>query len=170
MTRQDFLIKWGVYALALLPVWFCEVFLLNRFPLFGVAPMLLPLAAIAVAVLEGTVAGAGFGLGVGILCDAVYFNPDGAMTVGLCLLGVGAGALSQYVVRQNLVGCLLCSLLALVCIDGVRVLANLLTGAAALPVLLSLAGREIAWSMVFVFPVYALFLWVFRRVPKKTVL
>ncbi len=170
MTRQDFLIKWGVYALALLPVWFCEVFLLNRFPLFGVAPMLLPLAAIAVAVLEGTVAGAGFGLGVGILCDAVYFNPDGAMTVGLCLLGVGAGALSQYVVRQNLVGCLLCSLLALVCIDGVRILANLLTGAAALPVLLSLAGREIAWSMVFVLPVYALFLWVFRRVPKKTVL
>lgn len=170
MTRQDFLIKWGVYALALLPVWFCEVFLLNRFPLFGVAPMLLPLASIAVAVLEGTVAGAGFGLGVGILCDAVYFNPDGAMTVGLCLLGVGAGALSQYVVRQNLVGCLLCSLLALVCIDGVRVLANLLTGAAALPVLLSLAGREIAWSMVFVLPVYALFLWVFRRVPKKTVL
>ena len=170
MTRQDFLIKWGVYALALLPVWFCEVFLLNRFPLFGVAPMLLPLAAIAVAVLEGTVAGAGFGLGVGILCDAVYFNPDGAMTLGLCLLGVGAGALSQYVVRQNLVGCLLCSLLALVCIDGVRVLANLLTGAAALPVLLSLAGREIAWSMVFVLPVYALFLWVFRRVPKKTVL
>ena len=170
MTRQDFLIKWGVYALALLPVWFCEVFLLNRFPLFGVAPMLLPLAAIAVAVLEGTVAGAGFGLGVGILCDAVYFNPDGAMTVGLCLLGVGAGALSQYVVRQNLVGCLLCSLLALVCMDGVRILANLLTGAAALPVLLSLAGREIAWSMVFVLPVYALFLWVFRRVPKKTVL
>lgn len=170
MTRQDFLIKWGVYALALLPVWFCEVFLLNRFPLFGVAPMLLPLAAIAVAVLEGTVAGAGFGLGVGILCDAVYFNPDGAMTVGLCLLGVGAGALSQYVVRQNLVGCLLCSLLALVCIDGVRILANLLTGAATLPVLLSLAGREIAWSMVFVLPVYALFLWVFRRVPKKTVL
>ena len=170
MTRQDFLIKWGVYALALLPVWFCEVFLLNRFPLFGVAPMLLPLAAIAVAVLEGTVAGAGFGLGVGILCDAVYFNPDGAMTVGLCLLGVGAGALSQYVVRQNPVGCLLCSLLALVCIDGVRLLANLLTGAATLPVLLSLAGREIAWSMVFVLPVYALFLWVFRRVPKKTVL
>lgn len=170
MTRQDFLIKWGVYALALLPVWFCEVFLLNRFPLFGVAPMLLPLAAIAVAVLEGTVAGAGFGLGVGILCDAVYFNPDGAMTVGLCLLGVGAGALAQYVVRQNLVGCLLCSLLALACIDGVRILANLLTGAAALPVLLSLAGREIAWSMVFVLPVYALFLWVFRRVPKKTVL
>ena len=170
MTRQDFFIKWGVYALALLPVWFCELYVLNRFPLFGVTPMLLPLAAMAVAVLEGTAAGAGFGLGVGILCDAVYFNPDGAMTLGLCLLGFGAGALAQYVVRQNLVGCLLCSLLALVCIDAVRILSLLLSGAAPLPAMLSLAGREIAWSMVFVFPVYALFLWVFHRVPKKTVL
>ena len=26
MTRQDFFIKWGVYALALLPVWFCELY------------------------------------------------------------------------------------------------------------------------------------------------
>ena len=170
MTRRALVHKWSFYALALLVVWVLDAYVLPRYPVFGLSPMLLPLAAIAVAVLEGTVAGAGFGLGVGILCDAVYFNPDGAMTVGLCLLGVGAGALSQYVVRQNLVGCLLCSLLALVCIDGVRVLANLLTGAAALPVLLSLAGREIAWSMVFVLPVYALFLWVFRRVPKKTVL
>ena len=149
MTRQDFLIKWGVYALALVPVWFLELFVLNRFPLFGVAPMLLPLAAVCVAVLEDT---------------------DGAMTVGLCLIGVGAGALAQYVLRQNLVGCLLCSFAALALIDGVRIAARLLAGRGELAAMLGLAGREILWSLVFVFPVYALFLWVFRRVPKKTVL
>lgn len=131
VTRQDFLIKWGVYALALVPVWFLELFVLNRFPLFGVAPMLLPLAAVCVAVLEGTTAGAGFGLFVGILCDAAYFNTDGAMTVGLCLIGVGAGALAQYVLRQNLVGCLLCSFAALALIDGVRIAARLLAGRGA---------------------------------------
>ena len=162
MTRQDFLIKWGVYALALVPVWFLELFVLNRFPLFGVAPMLLPLAAVCVAVLEGTTAGAGF--------DAAYFNTDGAMTVGLCLIGVGAGALAQYVLRQNLVGCLLCSFAALALIDGVRIAARLLAGRGELAAMLGLAGREILWSLVFVFPVYALFLWVFRQVPKKTVL
>ena len=158
MTRQDFLIKWGVYALALVPVWFLELFVLNRFP------------AVCVAVLEGTTAGAGFGLFVGILCDAAYFNTDGAMTVGLCLIGVGAGALAQYVLRQNLVGCLLCSFAALALIDGVRIAARLLAGRGELAAMLGLAGREILWSLVFVFPVYALFLWVFRRVPKKTVL
>ena len=42
MTTKDFSIKWLAYALALLPVWFAQSFLLNRFPLFGVVPMLLP--------------------------------------------------------------------------------------------------------------------------------
>ena len=170
MTRQDFLIKWGVYALALLPVWLCEAYVLNRFPVLGVIPMLLPLAAVCVAVLEGATAGAGFGLFVGVVCDAAYFNADGSFTIGLCLIGLGAGVLAQYVLRQNLAGCLLCSLAALAVIDAGRMLLRLLAGSAGLPAMLSLAGREILWSMVFVFPVYALFLWVFRRVPKKTVL
>ena len=169
MTRQDFLIKWGVYALALLPVWFCQAFVLNRLPL-GLTPVLLPLAAVAVAVLEGAVAGAGFGLGVGILCDAVYFGTDGAMTLGLCVAGMAAGALAQYLLRQNLVGCLLCSLLALAAMDGVRIAVRLLRGSRELGATLSLAGREILLSLIFVFPVYALFLWVYHRVPKKTVL
>lgn len=170
MTTQDFFIKWGVYGLALLPVWFCECFLLNRIPILGVTPMLLPLAAVAVAVLEGAVAGAGFGLAVGILCDAVYFGTNGAMTVGICVVGIVAGALAQYLLRQNLLGCLLCSLLALAAIDAVRILSRLLLGKGELGAMLSLAGREIALSLLFVFPVYALFLWVYHRVPKKTVL
>ena len=55
------MIKWGVYTLALLPVWFLEAYVLSRVPLWGVSPMLLPLAAVAVAVLEGASGGAGFG-------------------------------------------------------------------------------------------------------------
>ena len=170
MTRNDFLIKWGVYALAILPVWWCELFLLNRFPLFGVIPMLLPLAAVAVAVLEGATAGAGYGLFVGILCDAVYYNTHGAMTVGLCLLGILAGVLAQYALRQNLLGCLVCSLAALSLIDLFRIVYHLANRTAGLPALLAVALPEILWSMVFVLPVYGLYLWVFRRVPQKTVL
>ena len=170
MTTQDFLIKWGVYGLALLPVWFCECFLLNRIPFLPVTPMLLPLAAVCVAVLEGAVARAGFGMAAGILCDAVYFGTNGAMTLGICVAGMVAGALAQYLLRQNLLGCLLCSLLALMSIDIVRILTRLFWGNRELGAMLSLAGREILISLIFVFPVYALFLWVYRRVPKKTVL
>ena len=52
MTRQDLIHKWAVYALALLPVWLLDSCILPRFPLFGITPMLLPLALRAVAVLE----------------------------------------------------------------------------------------------------------------------
>ena len=158
MTRSDFMIKWGVYALAILPIWFLEVYVLNRLPVLGVTPMLMPTG------------GAGYGLFVGILCDAAYHGTNGAMTLGLCLLGVAAGALAQYALRQNLVGCLLCSFGALLCIDAVRVAVHLLRGSASLGALLRVAVPEALWSMVFVFPVYALYLWVFHRVPKRTVL
>ena len=53
MTRQDLIHKWAVYALALLPVWLLDSCILPRFPLFGITPMLLPLALTAVAVLDG---------------------------------------------------------------------------------------------------------------------
>ena len=72
MTRRDQIVKWLTYALGLLPVWVLDAYILNRFPLRGVSPTLLPLAVVAVAVLEGAFAGAGFGLGVGLLWALGY--------------------------------------------------------------------------------------------------
>lgn len=170
MTTKDFAIKWLAYALALLPVWFLETFLLSRFPLFGVKPMLLPLAAVATATLEGAVGGAGFGLAVGILMDAVVPGIPGTRTVILTLLGLGTGLLSRYLLRQDLVGCFLCSILSLVTLDLLRILLRLLTAAAPLAVMLPLAGKEILWSLCFVPLIYLVFRWVYNRVPKATVL
>lgn len=170
MTSKDFTIKWLAYALALLPIWFLEAYLLSRYPLFGVKPMLLPLCAMAVATLEGATAGTGFALAVGILFDATTNGVPGAMIFIMALLGLGAGLLAQYVLRQDLVGCFLCSALALVALDALRIGARLLTGSAPLPAMLELAGKEILWSLCFVPLVYLVFRWVFYRVPKATVL
>ena len=168
MTRHDFMIKWGVYTLALLPVWFLEAFVLPRYPLFGVSPMLLPLAVVVVGVLEGAAGGAGFGVGVGALCSAVYTGSDGLILLGLCLIGLGCGALSQYVLRRDLLGCFLCALLGLCLLDFCRIALRMAGGERDWMAMFSLSGREILWSLVFVAPVYALFHWVFQRVPKKT--
>ena len=170
MTTRDFCIKWLAYTLALLPVWFLESFVLSGFPLFGVKPMLLPLCAVAVATLEGALAGAGFGLGVGLLFDAAVAGTPGAMIFLMTLLGFGVGLLAQYVLRQDFVGCFLCAVLALCLIDGLRIALRLLRGVAPAGVLLTLAGKEILWSLCFTPVIYLLFRWVFRRVPKATVL
>lgn len=170
MTNRDFLIKWLAYALALLPVWFAQAFLLSAYPLLGVKPMLLPLCAMAVAALEGPMAGAGFGLGVGLLMDSLIPGVPGADIFLLSLLGFCGGLLTRYILRQDFGGCFLCSVGALAVLDLLRILLWLFLGRAPLNPMLQVAGKEILWSLCFTPLVYLLFYWVYDRVPKPTVL
>jgi len=167
MTTREYCIKWGAYALALLPVWFLEAFVFSRIPLWSVTPMLLPLAAVVLAVLEGPLAGAGFGILVGMLCDMIY-GSAGGMTLLLSLLGTGAGLITQFRLRQNLLGCWLCSAAALAILDGLRVLWRLVIKGISLAALLEVALPEFVWSLIFVPLIYGLFLWVHQRVPERT--
>jgi cell shape-determining protein MreD len=168
MTRLDFIKKWLLYGIALVPVWFLETLVLRRLPVWGVFPVLLPLAAAAVAALEGAVAGAGFGLAVGILCDAVYYGQAGGMTAGLALAGAAVGLVSQYGLRQNYWGFLLCSGGVLAALNLFRVLSRLLDGTASLLPLLKVAVPETLWSLVFTPVVYLIFRRVHRRVRRTS--
>lgn len=170
MTRGDLILKWAFYALALTPVLVLGLFLLPWFPIFGTIPVLLPVAAITVAVLEGPVAGAGYGLFVGILSDAFIPGQTGAMTLALPVLGIAAGITVRYVLRQNLLGCLACSAGALVIIDLFRVLGFWIRNVAPLGKLLWVALPEIFWSLMFTPLIYLIYRWIFLRVPKATVL
>ena len=164
MTRRDQIHKWFVYALALVPVWLLDEFVLNRVPLFGVVPMLLPLTVVAVAVLEGAHAGSGFGLGVGLLWALAYPGGYGSRVFLLSLIGMASGALCQYALSQSLAGCLLCAAGAVALLDLQQILRLLLADLADLPALLQVAGPEWLLSMVWTPIVYALFRAIFRRV------
>lgn len=170
MTSKDFSIKWLAYALALAALWVVDAFLLSRIPVFGVRPMLLPLAGAAVAVLEGSAAGAGFGMAVGALFGLSHAEPEGLAILLFSFVGLVLGLLAEHILRQDLSGCLICALLALAAVDGVRILTRLLNSSAPMEAMLTVVGREILLSLCFVPPVYLLFRWVFRRVPKATVL
>ena len=167
MTTRDYCIKWGAYALALLPVWFLEAYVFSRISLWSTTPMLLPLAAVALAVLEGALAGAGFGIFAGMLCDMTY-GSNGGMILLLALLGTGAGLISQFRLRQNLLGCWLCSAVALAIIDTLRILQRMLLRGIPLSALMEVALPELFWSLLFVPLVYGLFFWVHDRVPERT--
>ncbi|MEG2454992.1 MAG: rod shape-determining protein MreD [Oscillospiraceae bacterium] len=163
MTRRDFVTKWLLYAVGLVPFWLLETLIFPRLPFPGARPMLLPLAAIAVAVREGAAGGAGYGLFVGLIADAVYPGVAGGMTFGLTLAGAASGGLAQYVLRQNYLSCLLCALTTLLCMGAVRV-ASYLTRGAALGALLGVAVPEILWSLVFTLPVYGVYRLISDRV------
>lgn len=164
MTRQDQLYKWFIYALGLLPVWILDAFLLGRWPMFGAKPLLLPLAVASVAVMEGATAGAGFGLGVGLLWALGYAGSNPGMILFLVLAGMWAGIAAQYALTQGFLGCLLCSAGTLAALEGLHILWGLFSQAAPLAVLLEAAGTELLCSLLWTPLVYLIFRWVFRRV------
>lgn len=164
MTRRDYMHKWLIYVLGLLPVWILDAYILPRFPLMGVSPMLLPLAAAAVAVLEGAYAGTGFGLGVGLLWELVYPGGFGALVLYLAVAGMLMGAVSQYALSQSFPGCLICSAGVLGVLDLLRVARGLLINAAGLSDLLQVAVPEFLWSLAWTPLVWLLFRAIYDRV------
>ena len=164
MTRRDLIHKWSFYALALFAVWVADACILPRYPLFGLTPMLLPLAAVAVAVLEGARAGAGFGLAVGLVWELAYPGGLGWLVFGMALAGLLLGTAAQYGLSQSFPGYLLCCAALLAALDLLRILRALLYGAAPLPVLLQTALPECLLSLAFSPLVWLLFRAVFRRV------
>ena len=165
MTRRDFIHKWLVYALGLLPVWVLDAYILPRYPLWGaVTPMLLPLAVAAAAVLEGAYAGTGFGMAVGLLWELAYPGGFGGLVLSLAVAGMAMGAVSQYALSQSFPGCLICSAGVLGLLDCLRVARMLFINAAGLSDLLQVAIPEFFWSLAWTPLVWLLFRSIYNRV------
>ena len=69
LTRRDLMWKWLAYGLSLALVTVINYCVLNQLPL-GAIPVLLPVTAVAVGVLEGPKSGAGYGMAAGIVMAA----------------------------------------------------------------------------------------------------
>ena len=164
MTRRDLLFKWTVYGLGLLALWMLDAFLLPRYPIWGITPILLVPALVSVAVMEGAYAGTGFGLAVGLLWEAAYAGGFGSMILFMALLGTVCGALSQYALSQSIAGCMLCTAGALFVLDGARIVRGLITSAASLGPLLRVAVPECLLTLLWTPLIYLIFRQIFRRV------
>ena len=126
--------------------------------------MLLPLALTAVAVLEGSGAGGGFGLAVGLVWTLSYPLGWGGAVIGMTLAGAAIGSVSQYVLSQSLPGCMLCGAGLLAVLDGLRIAGALISDRGDLPALLEVAVPECLLSLAWMPFIYLLFRAVYRKV------
>lgn len=164
MTRRNLIHKWSVYGLGLVLVWLLDGCILPRYPLFGTIPMLLPLAATAVAVLEGAYGGAGFGMAVGLVWELAYPGGFGGLVFGMAAAGLAAGSASQYILSQSYPGCLICSCGVLLGLEALRLFRGVVTDTAAFGAMLPVAGAELALSLAWSPMIYLLFRSIYRRV------
>ncbi len=162
MTRQDHIIKWAVYVLALLPLCLVQQYVLGRWLSLGTAPLLLPLAAIAVGMMEGPMAGSLYGMWVGL---AWFLCGEWAISVLLMTLaGLAAGVLSSGGLQRNFFGYLLVTAGLMAAGELLRVLMHLLRGVSGPAALLPVILGELVSSLIFAVPVYLLYRAVWRRV------
>lgn len=164
VTKRDWFYKWLHYLLALLPVWWLDAYILTRFPVFGVTPLLLPVAVTAVGVLEGVAGGAGFGFGVGLLWATAYAGSAGERVILLTLVGMLAGALAQSALARTLLGCVVCSACALAAIELLALVRELFFLRSDLWPMLRVAIPQLLWSLVWTPLIYGLFSRVYDRV------
>lgn len=151
MTRHDIILKWTAYLLALLAAAVVNYYVLGPLPIS--LPVLLPVLAVA----GGTLEGAPFGAIYGGVCGAVmsglgHLSPW--CIAALAAFGWVSGLCAQYVLRRDVWGHLICSVIALLCWEVWAVASRLLTHTAPLPILLRVALPELAWSLAFTLPVY----------------
>ena len=154
MTRNEFGLKWTVYGIALFLVLILNYYVLALLPL-GAVPLLIPMMVVAVGILEGARAGAGFGIAAGLVLAAATHGS----TLWVCLLslcGWVCGLLAQYVLRRDFVGFLPAALVLAFLRCGYMVFSGWAGGAAEVTVLLRVALLECLWTVLFAMPVYGM--------------
>ena len=126
----------------------------TRLTLFGVKPMLLPVAVVVIAIFRGRVEGGVFGLFAGMFMDMSYNQPTIEFTLILTLTGILLGALSDTVLVRGFPSYLLCSAAQLLLCSACQILVITVTTSIPVSALLPIAIRQTLYSLILSLPFY----------------
>ena len=126
-------------------------------PLPIALPQLLPILAVAGGTLEGASFGAVYGGACGAVMSSLGYLGPGCI-ISLSAVGWIAGLTTQYLLRRDVWGHLICSIITALVWEAWTVGTRLIAHTAPLEVLLRVAGPELLWTLALTLPVY----WVGR--------
>ena len=151
------LLRWALIHLAVLLVLFLlqdMVFSLLR--IFGVTPLILPLAVVGVGLFEGPTWGGMFGLAAGVLCDTAFSNTTVLFTILLTAMGMGIGLLSNFLLSRGFSSYMLCSAVAVIAIAFFQMFGLLVYLGESPQALLRVGIVQSLYSLLFAVPLYYL--------------
>lgn len=143
-----------LYALVLIVLYFFQTAVFPYLPLFGVKPLILPVAVVGVALLEGVVSGGTFGLFAGILCDVSLNQPAITCTVILTVMGLAIGILSETVLAHGFPSYVFAAACALLALSLCQMFSLFVYGGVSFLPLLGTALRQTLYSLIFTLPLY----------------
>ena len=156
--KWNFAVSLVFHALLLMTVYVFQGMIFPYLKLYGLIPLLLPIACTGVAVYQGRVAGGVSGLFAGMLCDISFNEPVGLFTIILTFTGIAVGALSDTVLTRKFGSFFVCSAAVLALCAFAQLFPLLFFESVAPRLLLIIALRQTLYSLLFTFP-----LWFFVR-------
>jgi len=152
-----------VRGVILMVLYILQFAVFSRLRIFGIAPLILPMAVIGVGLFEGPTWGGAFGLAAGVLSDSAFFGTTVLFTLLFVTLGMGVGLLSNYLLSRGFPSFLLCSIAALFAIAFFQMFALLVYFQESPLALLRVAILQTTYSLFFVIPLYYLTRLIGRR-------
>jgi len=140
-------------ALFLIILYILQAFVFPRVVIWGVKPLIIPVAAIGIGFFGGGIRGGVFGLFCGILCDAA-FDSAPLFTFLLPLLGLAAGLISKYYLIPGFPSYLLCSFGGLIVISVFQMFSFIVFKNAGFTAVLKTALFQSVYSLFFAILLY----------------
>ena len=151
-----------LYAVTLITLYLFQAVVFTQIRLLGVRPLIVPIAAVGMALFEGSRKGALYGLFAGILCDVAMAQPMIVFTIFTTLVGIVVGILSDSVLTRRFPSYLLCSIVAIVMLTAIQALGTALFAEVVMRDLVDVAWKQAAYSAVFILPLYFPFKYIAR--------
>ena len=152
------------YAGLLFLLYILQAAVFTHIRLFGVKPLILPVAIMCAALFEGMTAGGIVGLAAGILCDMSFNQPALQFTIFMTALGFAAGYLFETVLSTSFTSFLICTTAALFVCAVIQFFGIVVYNGADILSVLKTAVIQTVYSAVFIVPLY----YVVRRISGTT--
>lgn len=146
----------------LLVLYILQSMVFTHITLWGVKPLLLPLAVAGVALFDGAFAGGIFGIFAGVLCDMSFNQPTIAFTLVLTFLGIGIGFIADTLLVRGFPSYLLISFFTLLVCSLIQMFPLMFFYGVPFGPLFYTATRQVIYSLIFTIPMYYLTRFVSR--------
>jgi cell shape-determining protein MreD len=164
LSRNEWLLKWGLYTWATLLGIFVQGLVLQKITLWGVIPFLYPVLVAVTAAYEGPVSGALYGLVLGIVCDLLLPAALPCLyTLIFPVVGFASAQIAWMLQNTGIFSALVATAAAFFLTDAFCCLVLWLQGKSVWPAGLTIMAKEFCVTAVLVLPVSMLFRTIYRR-------
>ncbi|MDR0819448.1 MAG: hypothetical protein LBN43_07755 [Oscillospiraceae bacterium] len=140
-------------AFVLLILYFLQN-LFTRLPVMGAAPLFLPAAAIAIALIADSEWSAGWGLLAGLLCDISVGDSLLMFTITLMVAGLAAGFLAEFYFSRSFVTYLIFAILTNALTLALQLIPPVFFKGIDVNLLYPVAIVQFLYSVIFIPPIY----------------